>query len=131
MNYNVLLGYVKKAWKNYLCEGNISTLRWDCEDTEEVVIQRLQQLSCDLEHYVYLCNPDTFHEVSIYRETNDSEIIRKEPHYIALVEVLDRRANKITSFWIQENYRCMLTHATGVGTYASMEFHNLSIKKTK
>ena len=60
MNYNVLLGYVKKAWKNYLREGNISTLRWDCEDTEEVVIQRLQQLSCDLEHYIYL-------------ETNDSE----------------------------------------------------------
>ena len=60
MNYNVLLGYVKKAWKNYLREGNISTLRWDCEDTEEVVIQRLQQLSCDLEHYIYL-------------ETNDAE----------------------------------------------------------
>ena len=45
MNYNVLLGYVKKAWKNYLREGNVSTLRWDCEDTEEVVIQRLQHLS--------------------------------------------------------------------------------------
>ena len=130
MNYNVLLGYVKKAWKNYLREGNVSTLRWDCEDTEEVVIQRLQQLSCDLEHYVYLCNPDTFHEVYIYLETNDSEI-QKDPHYTALVEVLDRRANKITSFWIQENYRCMLTHVTGVGTYASMEFRNLSITKTK
>ena len=130
MNYNVLLGYVKKAWKNYLREGNVSTLRWDCEDTEEVVIQRLQQLSCDLEHYVYLCSPDTFHEVYIYLETNSSEI-HKEPHYTALVEVLDRRANKITSFWIQENYRCMLTHATGVGTYASMEFRNLSITKTK
>lgn len=36
MNYTVLLGYVKKAWKNYLREGNVSTLRWDCEDTEEV-----------------------------------------------------------------------------------------------
>ena len=45
MNYNVLLGYVKQAWKNYLREGNVSTLRWDCEDTEEVVTQRLQQLS--------------------------------------------------------------------------------------
>ena len=100
MNYNVLLGYVKQAWKNYLREGNVSTLRWDCKDTEEVVIQRLQQLSCDLEHYVYLCNPDTFHEVYIYLETNDSERIQKEPHYTALVEVLDRRANKITSFWI-------------------------------
>ena len=73
MNYNVLLGYVKKAWKNYLREGNVSTLRWDCEDTEEVVTQRLQQLSCDLEHYIYLCNPDTIHEVYIYLETNDSE----------------------------------------------------------
>ena len=131
MNYNVLLGYVKKAWKNYLREGNVSTLRWYCEDTEEVVIQRLQQLSCDLEHYVYLCSPDTFHEVYIYLETNDSERFHKDPHYTALVEVLDRRANKITSFWIQENYRCMLTHVTGVGTYASMEFRNLSITKTK
>ena len=130
MNYNVLLGYVKKAWKNYLREGNVSTLRWDCEDTEEVVIQRLQQLSCDLEHYIYLCNPDTIHEVYIYLETNDSEF-QKEPHYTALVEVLDRRANKITSFWIQENYTCTLTHVTGVGTYASMEFRNLSITKTK
>ena len=55
----------------------------------------------------------------------------RKNHYTALVEVLDRRANKITSFWIQENYRCMLTHATGVGTYASMEFRNLSITKTK
>ena len=57
--------------------------------------------------------------------------IQKDPHYTALVKVLDRCANKITSFWIQENYRCMLTHATGVGTYASMEFRNLSIRKTK
>ena len=121
---------MKQAWKNYFREGNVSTLRWDCEDTEEVVIQRLQQLSCDLEHYVYLCSPDTFHEVYIYLETNDSEF-QKDPHYTALVEVLDRRANKITSFWIQENYRCMLTHVTGVGTYASMEFRNLSITKTK
>ena len=24
MNYNVLLGYVKQAWKNYLREGNVS-----------------------------------------------------------------------------------------------------------
>ena len=73
MNYNVLLGYVKQAWKNYLREGNVSTLTQDCEDTEEVVIQRLQQLSCDLEHYIYLCNLDTIHEVYIYLETNDSE----------------------------------------------------------
>ena len=122
---------MKQAWKNYFREGNVSTLRWDCEDTEEVVIQRLQQLSCDLEHYIYLCNPDTIHEVYIYLETNDSERFQKDPHYTALVEVLDRHANKITSFWIQENYRCMLTHATGVGTYASMEFRNLYITKTK
>ena len=107
------------------------SLRWDCEDTEEAVIQRLQQLSCDLEHYVYLCGHDTFHEVYIYLETNDSERFQKEPHYTALVEVLDRRANKITSFWIQENYTPTLTHVTGVGTYACMEFRNLSITKTK
>ena len=87
-------------------------------------------LARDLEHYIYLCNPDTLHEVYIYLETNDSEL-QKEPHYTALVEVLDRRANKITSFWIQENYACTLTHVTGVGTYASMEFRNLSITKTK
>ena len=81
MNYNVLLGYVKQAWKNYLREGNVSTLRWDCEDIEEAVIQRLQQLSCDLEHYVYLCNPDTFHEVYIYLETNDSEYSERTTLY--------------------------------------------------
>ena len=57
--------------------------------------------------------------------------IQKEPHYTALVKVLDRCTNKITSFWIKENYRCMLTHATGVGTYACVEFRNLSITKTK
>ena len=124
------LAYVKQAWKNYLREWNVSTLRWDCEDIEEAVIQRLQQLSCDLEHYVYLCNPDTFHEVYIYLETNDSEF-QKDPHYTALVKVLDRCTNKITSFWIQENYRCMLAHATGVGTYACVEFRNLYITKTK
>ena len=73
MNYNVLLGVRETGLKNYLREGNVSTLRWDCEDTEEAVIQRLQQLSCDLEHYIYLCNPDTIHEVYIYLETNDSE----------------------------------------------------------
>lgn len=131
MNYNVLIGYVKQAWKNYLREGNVSTLTWDCEDTEGVVEQRLQQLSCDLEHYIFLCNPDTFHEVYIYLETNDSEIFQKEPHYTALVKVLDRCANKVTSFWIQENYRCVLTHATGVGTYACVEFYNLTVTKTK
>lgn len=131
MNYNVLIGYVKQAWKNYLREGNVSTLTWDCEDTEGVVEQRLQQLSCDLEHYIFLCNPDTFHEVYIYLETNDSEIFQKEPHYTALVKVLDRCANKVTSFWIQENYRCILTHATGVGTYACVEFYNLTVTKTK
>ena len=121
---------MKQAWKNYFREGNVSTLRWDYEYTEEVVTQRLQQLSCDLEHYIYLFSPDTIHEVYIYLETNDSEI-QKEPHYTALVKVLDRSTSKITSFWIQENYRCMLTHATGVGTYACMEFRNLSITKTK
>ena len=93
------LAYVKQAWKNYFHEGNVSTLRWDCEDIEEAVIQRLQQVSCNLEHYIYLCNPDTIHEVYIYLETNDSEI-QKEPHYTALVKVLDRRTSKITSFWI-------------------------------
>ena len=31
MNYPVLLGYAKQAWKGYLREGNISTLTWDCE----------------------------------------------------------------------------------------------------
>ena len=121
---------MKQAWKNYLREGNVSTLRWDCEDIEEAVIQRLQQLSCDLEYYIYLCNTDTIHEVYIYLEMNDSEI-KKEPYYTALVKVPDRCANKITSFWIQENYRCMLAHATGVVTYACMEFRNLSITKTK
>lgn len=131
MNYNVLIGYVKQAWKGYLREGNVSTLTWDCEDTEGVVEQRLQQLCCDLEHYIHLANPDAFHEVYIFLETNDSEIFQKEPHYTALVKVLDRCTNQVTSFWIQENYRCMLTHATGVGTYACVEFYNLSITKTK
>ena len=89
---------MKQAWKNYFREGNVSTLRWDCEDTEEVVIQRLQQLSCDLEHYVYLCSPDTFHEVYIYLETNDSEF-QKEPHYTALYSTCGS-----TGSMCQQNY---------------------------
>ena len=130
MNYNVLIGYAKQAWKKYLRDVNIATLTWDCEDTEGVVEQRLQQLTSELEHYINLSNPDAFHEVYAFLENNDSEI-QKEPYYTALVKVLDRCANTMTSFWIQENYRCMLTHATGVGTYACVEFYNLTVTKSK
>lgn len=124
MNRTVLLSYVKQAWKHALQLGNVVTLTWDHEDTQGVVEQRLQQLSCELENYINLCNTDTLHEVHIFLEADEPV---SSSDYTALVKVLDRCTNQVTSFWIKENYTCVLTHTAGVGTYASVEFCNLIV----
>lgn len=128
MNCTVLLSYAKQAWKHALQPGNIATLTWNREDTQGVVEQRLQQLSCKLENYINLCNTDTLHEVHIFLEADEPV---SSSDYTALVKVLDCCTNQVTSFWIKENYTCMLTYTTGVGTYASVEFCNLTVTKTK
>lgn len=124
MNCTVLLSYTKQAWKHALQPDNVVTLTWNREDTQGVVEQRLQQLSCELENYINLCNTDTLHEVHIFLEADEPV---SSSDYTALVKVLDRCTNQVTSFWIQENYTCMLTYTAGVGTYASVEFCNLTV----
>lgn len=128
MNCTVLLSYAKQAWKHALQPGNVVTLTWNREDTQGVVEQRLQQLSCELENYINFCNTDTLHEVHIFLEADEPV---SSSDYTALVKVLDRCTNQVTSFWIKENYTCTLTHTAGVGTYASVEFCNLTVPKTK
>ena len=130
MNYNVLLGYVKQAWKK------LSS--WRKRFYTDVGLWRhWRSGDTDFNNLVVIWNTTSTYAIMtpFMKFTSTSkrmtQNIQKEPRYTALVKVLDRCANKITSFWIQENYRCMLTHATGVGTYASMEFRNLYITKTK
>lgn len=124
MNRTVLLSYVKQAWKHALQPDNVVTLTWDREDTTEVIEQRLEQLRQELEDYLNLYNTDTLHEVHIFREADEPV---SSSDYAALVKVLDRCTNQVTSFWILENYTCMLNHTAGVGTYASVEFCNLIV----
>lgn len=123
MHYTVLLCYVKHAWQHALQPGNVVMLSWDREDPTRVIELRLQQLRRALENYINLCNTDRLYDVHVFCEAKDPAI-HADPHYTALVKVLDRCTNQVTSFWIQENYTCMRKHNT-------VKFCNLTITKEK